>query len=157
MTAAQVLSALEAQLGIKTFPESTGSYESLAFTWDLYTVEVEAPGVGSILVDVALSEDDSTVYIVLLQATPDDHAALHESVFLPAIGALAPLSSVTAETDVYEDPDGFYAVPIPTGWTADSADGYGVLTSPEGGITAYFMSVEGEDIEEGYDNRVGVE
>jgi len=84
---AQLLPAL----GIKELPESAGSSETAAFTWDLYTVEVEAPGVGTVVVDMALAETDSTAYLVLLQALSDEHDSLHEAVFLPAMEALAAL------------------------------------------------------------------
>jgi len=84
---AQLLPAL----GLEELPESVGSTETAFFTWDLYEIGVEAPGVGTVMVDMALAEADSTAYLVLLQALADEYDALHEGVFLPAIDALAPI------------------------------------------------------------------
>jgi dipeptidyl aminopeptidase/acylaminoacyl peptidase len=91
MTVDGLTAQLLPALGIEELPESVGSTETSAFTWDLYKVEVEAPGVGTVVVDIALAETDSTAYLVLLQALADDYDALHEPVFLPAVDALAPL------------------------------------------------------------------
>jgi len=145
-TAEQLTAALLPQLGIEEFPESVGSYESTALTWDLYIIEAEAPGV-TIMVDVALAETDAATYLILLQAMPDEYDVLHESIFIPAIDALTPLAP-EGEEPRYEDPNGLFSVPIPTNWTAEQGDGYGILTSPEGGITVYVLTVESDDIEE---------
>lgn len=144
MTAAQLLAALLPQLGLQEAPERVGVYESAAFTWDLYRVEVDAPGVGAVVVDLALAEIDAAVYLVLLQAGPDEHDALHEAVFMPAVEALAPLRAEPAES-VYQDPAGRFTVPIPTNWTAEAGDGFVTLSSPEGDLKVYLMAVEGED------------
>jgi len=53
-------------------------------------VSVEAPGVGTIVVDVALTEDEM-LYLVLLQVLEEEYEALHEVVFLPAVDALVPI------------------------------------------------------------------
>jgi len=112
----QINAALLPQLGLEELPESVGSHESTAFTWDLYTIEVEAPGVGMFMVEIAQFETDAAAYMVLLQALADDYETnlYHEAIFLPTVDALAPLSDETAETAVYEDPDGLFSVPIPT-------------------------------------------
>jgi len=146
MTTDQITVALLLQLGIEELPESVGSYESAALTWDLYMIEVEAPGI-TVMVDVALAETDAATYFVLLQAMPDEYDMLHEAVFMPAIDALTPLAQEGEEAR-YEDPDGLFSVPIPTNWTAEQGDGYGILASPEGGITVYVLTVESDDIEE---------
>lgn len=146
MTAEQLTAALLSQLDIEELPESVGSYESAAFTWDLYTIEVEAPGV-TIMVDVALAETEVATYLILLQAMPDEYDVLHDAIFIPAIDALTPLAPEVEEPR-YEDPNGLFSVPIPTNWTAEQGDGYGILTSPEGGITFYVLTVESDDIEE---------
>jgi len=145
-TAEQLTAALLPQLGIEEFPESIGSCESTALTWDLYVIEVEAPG-ATIMVDVALSETDTATYLVLLQAIADEYDVLHDAIFIPAINALTPLAPEDEEPR-YEDPNGLFSIPIPTNWTAEPGDGYGILTSPEGGITVYVLTVESDDIEE---------
>ncbi|TET43365.1 MAG: hypothetical protein E3J66_02010, partial [Dehalococcoidia bacterium] len=146
-TASQITAALLPQLDIEELPESVGSYESAAFTWDLYTIEVEAPSV-TLMVDVALAETDAATYLILLQAVPDEYDVLHEEVFMPAIDALVPLEQ-EGEEACYEDPNGRFSVPIPTSWTVEQAEGYGILTSPDGGLTVYVMAVEAESVEEG--------
>ena len=90
MTLDKLLEVLLPALGLKELPSSTGTRKTTAFTWDLYTVEVEAPSVGTVAVDLALVETDKP-YLVLLQALEDEHDTLHEAVFLPAVEAMAPL------------------------------------------------------------------
>jgi len=87
----ELIAQLLPALGLEELPESVGSTETAFFTWDLYEIEVEVPGVGTVMVDMALAEADSTAYLVLLQALADDYDTLHEAVFLPAVDALAPL------------------------------------------------------------------
>jgi hypothetical protein len=146
----QINAALLPQLGLEELPESVGSHESTAFTWDLYTIEVEAPGVGVFMVEIAQFETDAAAYMVLLQALADDYEtnSYHEAIFLPTVDALAPLSDETADTAVYEDPDGLFSVPIPTNWTAEQADGYAILSSPDNEITLKMLAIEGDDVEE---------
>ncbi|MDY6893674.1 MAG: serine hydrolase domain-containing protein, partial [Chloroflexota bacterium] len=50
---------------------------------------------------------------------------------------------------LYEDASGLFSVPIPTNWTAEQAEGYGILTSPDGNMTAYVIAVEAASVEEG--------
>ena len=58
-----------------------------------------------------------------------------------------PAASPVAGTDqVYTDPAGAFTIPVPTNWEAETVDGVGVLTSPEGGITVYALTVEGTDV-----------
>jgi len=85
-TAAALLAALKGQLGLGEAPESVGEREANDLTWMLYAVEVQG-----IAVDIALAESDGLVLIVLLQSAMDQHSALYEAVFLPAIDALVPL------------------------------------------------------------------
>ena len=77
-------------LRLKELPEPVATHESEALTWTLYAVEIEAPGVGTFVVDVALSETEEATYLILFQVLKDDYDALHEAVFLPAVEALAP-------------------------------------------------------------------
>jgi hypothetical protein len=91
MTAADITAALLPQLGIEELPDSLGSRETTTLTWDLYEIEVQVPGVGAVVVDLALAEADGTAYVVLLQAMAEEHDELHEGVFLPAVEALAPV------------------------------------------------------------------
>jgi len=148
-TAAQITAALLPQLGIEELPESSGTHESAAFEWNLYVIEVEVPRVGTVVVDLALTETDAAAYVVLLQAQPADYEALHEAVFLPAVDALAPLAMEAAESEIYEDASGLFTVVIPANWTAEAGDGYGILTSPDGKMTVYVMAVEAESVAEG--------
>lgn len=52
-------------------------------------MSVEAPGVGTIIVDVALTVEEMP-YLVLLQVLEEEYEELHEVVFLPAVDALVP-------------------------------------------------------------------
>jgi len=147
-TAAQVEGSLVVQLGLAQAPEPVDAYSSAALTWELYQVEIEAPGVGAIVVDVALAEADGTAYVILLQATPEEHEALHTSVFRPALESFAPLGAAE-QAAVYEDPSGLFSVPIPTNWTAEAADGYGILKAPDNEILFYVAAIEAESVAAG--------
>jgi CubicO group peptidase (beta-lactamase class C family) len=150
MTAEQISGLLKTQLGIEQLPESSGSLETAVWNWDLYQIEVEAPGVGTVLVDLALAEAEAGTYLVLLQALPDEYEDLHDSVFLPAVEALAPLTDQEeGEGARYEHPEGLFSVPIPTNWTVEEFEAYATLTSPDGEVVVHVLAVEADDLVEG--------
>jgi hypothetical protein len=47
----------------------------------------------------------------------------------------------------YRDTSGLFSVPIPTNWTVEGADGYGILTSLDDDLTIHVLAVEGFDVE----------
>lgn len=145
-TAEQLTAALTQQLGIEALPEDSETYESASFTWDLYQADVEAPGVGTVKVDLALTETETGAYIVLLQAPPDAYAALHTGVFLPAVEALAPIAE--GEPETYVAPGDLFSVPIPTNWTVEEFDDYARLSSPEGEMDVYVLALEADSFED---------
>ncbi len=79
-------------LGMERLPETTTSYETAALTWELTTFEVEHPELGPVVVDGALAETDSTLYVLGVLAAGDESDFLHEAVFLPALEALTPIA-----------------------------------------------------------------
>ena len=146
-TVEQLKVALTGQLGVEAFPESSTTLETDAFTWQLYQVEIESPVVGTVVVDLALAEMDQSAYIVLLQALADEADSLRHAVFQPSLQALS-LPGEKPDKNVYEHPEGFFTVPIPTNWTAEQREGYAVLTSPDGEVAAYVLALEGDDLEQ---------
>jgi hypothetical protein len=44
------------------------------------------------MADLALAEDGEKAYFVFLVSTPEEHDALVEQLFLPAVEAMAPVS-----------------------------------------------------------------
>ncbi len=86
--AAQVLPVA----GLEELPASVGSVQSPAFTWTLYSFDVAVAGFGKLSADLALAETGAGVYLVVLVAPGQEFAALHDSVFVPAVDALAPLT-----------------------------------------------------------------
>lgn len=50
---------------------------------------MEAPGVGTFIKDLALTEVNSVPHLVLLQVSAEDYDALHEAVFPPAVDAMS--------------------------------------------------------------------
>jgi CubicO group peptidase (beta-lactamase class C family) len=150
MTVEQISGLLQTQLGIEQLPKSSGSLETAAWTWDLYLIEVEAPSVGTVLVDLALTEAEAGIYLVLLQALPNEYEDLHDSVFLPAVEALAPLTDQEEDEEArYEHPEGLFSVPVPTNWTVEEFEAYAVLTSPNGEVIVYVLAVEADDLVQG--------
>jgi hypothetical protein len=91
MTAAWAISAQVLPVaGLEELPPSTGSVRSAAFTWTLYRFDVAVPDFGTLAVDLALAETGAGVYLVVLVAPGQEYAHLHDSVFVPAVDALAP-------------------------------------------------------------------
>ena len=83
------------ELSLERLPESIGSFEGTAFTWDLYTLESQILDVGpeTFRVDLALAEGDEGSYLVALATLPgayDAHAALYDAVFTHVVYAFAP-------------------------------------------------------------------
>jgi hypothetical protein len=84
--AAGLVELLGNQLNME-IPESVGSREANGFTWTLHQFETQG-----VTIDLAVTENDGTGYLVMLQSSPDERDALYESVFLPAVDALTPVS-----------------------------------------------------------------
>ena len=57
-----------------------------SFTWKFYTFELKGDPV-----DLALTEDAERAYFVALISPPDEREVLFETLFLPAVEAMAPL------------------------------------------------------------------
>ena len=64
----------------------------------------------------------------------------------PATEPIA-MENAAEEDPVYADPQGLFTAPIPTNWTAQQADGYGILSSPNDGIQVYVLAVAADDLE----------
>ena len=79
------------ELGLESIPESTSTYESASLTWEFTAFEVDHPEMGKVMVDGALAETNSALYVVAVLANGDEYEALHEAVLLPAVEALAPV------------------------------------------------------------------
>lgn len=92
-----VMAALMPQLLLTEPPESTGVHKGGALEWTLYQVDVQI-GDTTLIVDLALATRQNTTYLVLLQATEAEAAALHQSVFLPVLDALTPLERQATPT-----------------------------------------------------------
>jgi hypothetical protein len=84
-------SAILPRLGTDALPEGAGTNDSGLLPWELYAIEVPAPDGGSLMVDLALSETDSGVYMVALSSGLADHEPLRETVFIPAVEAFEPV------------------------------------------------------------------
>ncbi|UCF61685.1 MAG: hypothetical protein JSV37_03090, partial [Anaerolineaceae bacterium] len=87
VTAAAILP----RLGLAALPEPTGTNERGTFTWDLYTIDIEDPNAGPIIVDLAMAEIDAGVYMVAMVTGVDNHDPLREAVFIPAVEAFEPI------------------------------------------------------------------
>jgi CubicO group peptidase (beta-lactamase class C family) len=53
--------------------------------------------------------------------------------------------------DIYAHPSGLFTVPVPTNWTVEEREGYGLLLSPGEGIRVYVLTVPAESALEGID------
>jgi pimeloyl-ACP methyl ester carboxylesterase len=127
LTAEKLWPTLQQQLGIAAAPLPLGSLDTAAgLHWNLYHVDVETPS-GTLGVDLGLAEDSGKTYIVLLQTDKAESAALHDSVFIPVINALAPAAAPSpSEAPTYQSLD----VTFPGG--ASDVTLAGTLTLPAG-------------------------
>lgn len=154
MTADALAGVLRGQLGLDALPDSAGTVATDDYTWTLYEISVATAGM-NIRVDLALTENETGAALVLLQALDVDYDALHESVFLPVVEALAPVGTERAgegepagNSSVYEDPAGRFSVPIPTSWSAEERDGYAYLYSPGELLNVSILVAETGDIKQ---------
>ncbi len=86
VTAAELFGGLAGQLGLDPGLEPTTRAEIGSLTWDLYSFEIQGYPA-----DLALAEDGEKAYFVFLVSPPDEHEALYEQLFLPAVEAMASL------------------------------------------------------------------
>lgn len=94
MTIEEAKKYAASQLGLDELPESLESYKSPYLLWDLYEVDLDDPSVGTLKVNIALTESGSMAYGVLVIALARDYKAekpFHETVFIHAVHALMPL------------------------------------------------------------------
>lgn len=86
-TADDLFADLIGQLRLDPAPEPVATAEAGNFTWDFY--RFERPG-GNIA-DLAMAEDGGKAYFVYMVSTPDEHDALYEQLFMPAVAAMTAL------------------------------------------------------------------
>lgn len=77
---------LAGQLALDPDLEPVATAEVGNFTWEFYTFERRGYPA-----DLALAEDAEKAYFVFLLSPEDEHDALYQQLFLPAVEALAPL------------------------------------------------------------------
>ncbi|MFQ5796390.1 MAG: serine hydrolase domain-containing protein [Candidatus Bipolaricaulia bacterium] len=130
----QLVPLLLAEAGVDELPPSVGSYPSDTLSWRLYAFEFDEPEDGLSMVDVALAEDDAGAYVVVLQAMSDEYDTLHEAVFLPVVGAFAPLTADEITTLEIE-PDYW-----PTqGWRTSTPEAQGMDSARLAEMLAYIQ------------------
>ena len=93
---AEMVSATMESTSLEEFPESIGSYQGAALSWDLYSFDTEIPEVGAftVHVDMALAGGETQGYFVALITLPEESEQFPEkyrSVFLHTIYSLSPL------------------------------------------------------------------
>lgn len=93
---AEMVAATMESTILDELPESEGSYQGAALSWDLYSFETEIPELGpfAVHVDMALAGGESQGYFVALVALPEEYEQFSEkysSVFLHTIYSLSPL------------------------------------------------------------------
>jgi CubicO group peptidase (beta-lactamase class C family) len=138
---AQLLSVLEQD----EFPEQVGSVATGHFSWELYTTQRDEPDAGRMMVDLALAQADDWVHVVALQATPEEYAALHQAVFLPALDAFAPAGLAVGAAG---EPTYVYQVPeqLDDGWRTASLDAVGIDTATITRLTDQIINGQYEGI-----------
>lgn len=120
-----VLTALLPQFGVDTMPEPVEIREANGLTWTIY--EILAPAGSNAAIDVAIAGKDTLTYFIILASVVEEHDALKQAVFLPAVDALVPLTS--ADTLPEDTP---YTAEDISFTSADGVELSGTLTLPEG-------------------------
>ncbi|MCU0465203.1 MAG: beta-lactamase family protein, partial [Anaerolineae bacterium] len=152
MSAAELGELLVGQLGLGTLPEPSEGIETEALSWTVYDAEnIESPA-GTLSVAIAVADGEQG-YVVVLLTAPDEFVVLRESVFVPVVEAVTPVTASVegvepADSDMadtYQDPENLYSVPVPTNWSATEEDGYALLSDPEGLLNIYILTVESDD------------
>ena len=69
--------------------------------------------------------------------------------FPPPLQVNAQVLTQESDETRYVDPAGLFSVLLPTPWTAEEAEGHGILTYPEGNLVAYVIAVEAASMAEG--------
>jgi pimeloyl-ACP methyl ester carboxylesterase len=85
-SASELFSDLAGQLGLDASAEPVDEVSADALTWRLYRFQVQANPL-----DLALAEDESKAYFVLLISPADEHELLYRQLFLPAVEAMGPI------------------------------------------------------------------
>jgi hypothetical protein len=67
-----------------------------------------------------------------------------------------PAKSDMAADDVYTDPERRFSVPIPVNWSVQQADGYAILTAPDGGMGIYVLALAADDLEAAVEQAWGM-
>lgn len=60
--------------------------------------------------------------------------------------AVEAAEGATASSETYTDPEGRFSVPIPVNWRVQQADGYAILTAPDGGMDIYVLAIAADDL-----------
>jgi CubicO group peptidase (beta-lactamase class C family) len=79
------------ELGVEELPERADRYDTAYLHWELTQFEVDHPEMGEIVVDGALAENETDLFIVAVLADREKSEPLHEGLLLPALDALSPL------------------------------------------------------------------
>jgi uncharacterized protein len=103
MSAEQLRTLVGGQLGLKSFPASDVTQKTEHLTWSLYSVPQFSASGATLAAEVAIAEANGKTFVVMLLAAPDEVQTLRESVFLPAVKALAPLSGSAATAAATEE------------------------------------------------------
>ncbi len=120
-----VLVALLPQFGIDTVPEPVEIREANGLTWTIY--EIIAPAGSDAAIDAAITSRGTLTYFIILASVVEEHDALKQAVFLPAVDALVPLTSADALPE-----DTPYTAEDVSFTSADGTELSGTLTLPEG-------------------------
>ncbi len=76
-------------------PESVGNLEAQGLVWKLTRADMDVPGTESLVLEMAFTESDSSVYVVLFVAPSDEYEVLREQVFKPALRLFIPAEALT--------------------------------------------------------------
>ena len=113
-------------------PPETGRIQTPELAWHLHTQKYEIPETDTIVMHQAIAESGDTVYLIVLAALIDEHESPYDSVFLPALDALAPAggSGAAAKHEV---------TPTATGWPTGRSESVDTRVRSADGMTMVYV------------------
>lgn len=93
----RLIQTLLPRLGIEELPDVTQELTTDSFTWDIFIFDINAQGI-DISIYFAVSENDGSTHIVILQVPPEEAEMLGDEVFFPVVNSVAPLVEEAEDT-----------------------------------------------------------
>ena len=139
-----IVPRLAPNFGAETIPEALGTLTTGAYVWTFYTFAGNVGGATASL-SLAVADGAQGAVLVMLVSTPEEHTALYDAIFMPAVRALAPLEAAGDVPLAAFDAEALGVQgQAPATWTEDQP---GYFVAPEPGASLTFDRLTGETVD----------